>query len=73
MKSIRIGIGSICCGIGILFFILPGSILFLIGGLVLLSYDIPQARKWLAKCQSAMSSGARRLDNIITKRKRSRY
>lgn len=73
MKSVRIGIGGICCGIGILFFILPGSILFLIGGLVLLSYDIPQARKWLAKCQSAMSNGARRLDNLIARRKKPRF
>lgn len=70
MKSIRIGIGAIFCGIGVIFFILPGSILFLIGGLFLLSYDVPAARGLLKSCQRSMSKGARTLDRFIAGRKR---
>ncbi len=70
MKSVRIGLGAILCSIGVIFFILPGSILFLIGGLFLLSFDVPIARKWLRVSQRSMSKGASALDNFFAKRKR---
>lgn len=73
MKSLRITIGSVLAGIGVIFFILPGSILFLIAGLLLLSYDIPAARKWLAYCQNAMSKGARKLDQLLAKHRYSKH
>ncbi|UAA40471.1 tellurium resistance protein TerC [Paraneptunicella aestuarii] len=69
MKSLRITLGSVLAGIGVVFFILPGSILFLIAGLLLLSYDVPAARKWLTHCQNAMSKGARKLDKLLAKRR----
>ncbi|GAB2701535.1 tellurium resistance protein TerC [Aliiglaciecola sp. 3_MG-2023] len=68
-KTIRIALGAVLSAVGIVFAILPGSILFLIGGLVLLSYDIPFARKCLAKCQNSMSVNARRLDRFLLNRK----
>ena len=46
-KTFRIGLGSILVAAGVIFFILPGSILFLLGGLLMLSYDVPRAREWL--------------------------
>ncbi len=69
MKSLRIGLGAVLAGVGIVFFILPGSILFLVAGLLVLSYDFPIARRWLGHCQKAMSKGARTLDNFIEKRR----
>ena len=64
-KPIRITLGSIGVFIGIVFAILPGSILFLVAGLFLLSFDFPLARKWLRKSQKMMSWGARKLDNML--------
>ncbi len=68
-KTFRVSLGAILAIIGVVFFILPGSILFLIGGLLLLSYDLPQARSMLARCQRSMSKGARRLDRFMLNRK----
>ncbi|MBU2878271.1 MULTISPECIES: tellurium resistance protein TerC [Aliiglaciecola] len=68
-KAIRITIGAVLSAVGIVFAILPGSILFLISGLMLLSYDIPLARKCLQKCQNSMSVTARRLDRYLLNRK----
>lgn len=68
-KAIRVTFGVLGVLVGTVFAILPGSILFLLGGLVLLSYDFPVARKWLKKCQDGMSVGARKLDRMILNRK----
>jgi hypothetical protein len=68
-KSIRIGLGSLLVAFGIIFFILPGSILFLLIGLTVLSYDVPRARGWLRACQNSAARGARKLDKIILHRK----
>lgn len=68
-KPIRITLGSIGVFIGIVFAILPGSILFLVAGLFLLSFDFPLARKWLRKSQKMMSWGARKLDNALHTRR----
>ncbi len=68
-KTIRIGLGSLMVAAGVIFFILPGSILFLLGGLLMLSYDVPRARNWLKVCQNNMATGARKLDRYILNRK----
>ncbi|MCF2950234.1 tellurium resistance protein TerC [Paraglaciecola aquimarina] len=68
-KKIRITLGCICAGFGVVFFILPGSIFVLILGLVMLSYDFPKARHLLKVCQKSMSSSARKLDSFLLKRK----
>jgi len=54
---------------GIVLTLLPGSILLVIGGLVLLSYDWPRARNWLKFSQKTMASGARRIDRFLLMRK----
>jgi hypothetical protein len=68
-KKLRTGLAILAITIGIVFAILPGSILFLIGGLMLLSMDYPMARKWLKKCQNTMSRTARALDKALLRRK----
>ena len=64
-KSVRTVTGITLCLVGIIFTIIPGSILFVLAGLFLLSYDYPLARKWLTKCQNMMASGARKLDKWL--------
>lgn len=68
-KPARLTLGVIGVLIGTVFFILPGSILFLIMGLLLLSFDVPVARKWLKKSQRLMSDGAYKLDKYLLKRR----
>lgn len=68
-KVIRVTLGVLGVLVGTVFAILPGSILFLLGGLVLLSVDFPVARKWLKKCQDGMSIGAKKLDRMLLNRK----
>jgi Mg2+/citrate symporter len=68
-RKLRTAIALLAITIGIVFAILPGSILFLIGGLMLLSIDYPSARKWLRKCQNGMSRSARALDKMLLRRK----
>lgn len=69
MKAIRLTLGGLLFAIGIIFTLLPGSILFVLGGLMLLSYDLPRARGWLAFFQKSMSRGARRVDRFMLNRK----
>ncbi|GFD69767.1 hypothetical protein KUL106_30300 [Alteromonas sp. KUL106] len=54
---------------GIILTLLPGSILFVVAGLVLLSYDWPRARGWLKYSQRTMTSGARKVDRFLLLRK----
>lgn len=68
-KHLRITLGSLLALFGVVFFILPGSILVLLVGLVILSYDLPKARNWLRICQNAMAKSARKLDKLILDRK----
>ncbi|WP_085949249.1 tellurium resistance protein TerC [Brumicola pallidula] len=51
------------------FTILLGSILFLLGELVLLSIDLAPSKRFLAKEQRAMSGSARKLDLFVLNRK----
>lgn len=69
-RAVRIPLGTICTFIGVFLFFLPGSILFLIAGLFLLSFDFPVVRGWLRITQNAMSKGARKLDNWIAKKQK---
>lgn len=69
MKTLRMTLGGFMVAFGVILFILPGSILALIGGLLLLSYDWLPARKWLKVCQNSMSKSARFLDSFLYKRK----
>jgi hypothetical protein len=68
-KKLRIILGCIFAGFGIVFFILPGSIFVLIIGLMMLSYDFPKARKLLKTCQKTMSNSAQKLDRMLLNRK----
>jgi hypothetical protein len=68
-KKIRITLGCIFAGFGIVFFILPGSMFVLLLGLMMLSYDFPKARNLLKTCQKSMSNSARKLDRFLLNRK----
>ncbi|MFT6284493.1 MAG: hypothetical protein ACJAXM_000965 [Arenicella sp.] len=68
-KKLRIVFGALLAIFGVVFFILPGSIFVLLLGLLMLSYDVPQARNWLRTCQNVMSKSARKLDKMILERK----
>jgi len=69
MKILRLTLGGLLFVSGIILTLLPGSILLVIGGLVLLSYDWPRARGWLKVSQNMMSSSARKLDRVLLSRK----
>lgn len=69
MKLVRLILGGILFIGGIILTLLPGSILLVIGGLVLLSYDWPRARGWLKISQNMMASSARRIDRVLLMRK----
>lgn len=69
MKLLRSAAAITLIILGIIFTILPGSILLVLGGLVLLSMDFPHAKKLLSKTQRATARTARRLDLILLKRK----
>jgi uncharacterized membrane protein YbaN (DUF454 family) len=64
-KKLRIALGGLLAIFGVVFFILPGSILVLLAGLWMLSYDVPRARDWLRTCQKVMSKSASKLDKLI--------
>lgn len=69
MRIVRLTLGVILFIGGIVLTLLPGSILLVVGGLVLLSYDWPKARSWLKYSQKTMTSGARRIDRFLLMRK----
>jgi hypothetical protein len=69
MKLLRSAAAITLIILGIIFTILPGSILLVLGGLVLLSVDFPQAKKFLSKTQRATSRTARKVDLFLLKRK----
>jgi hypothetical protein len=69
MRLFRILTSVILILCGVLFTILPGSIIFLLGGLMLLSVDFYPARRFLTKVQRAMTLSARKLDLFLLNRK----
>ncbi|WP_218354912.1 PGPGW domain-containing protein [Alteromonas lipotrueiana] len=69
MKILRLSLGALLMIVGVVLTLLPGSILLVIGGLVLLSYDWPPARRWLKVCQKAMRRSAVKVDALLLARK----
>lgn len=73
LKPIRTVVGGFLVLLGLIFVIVPGpSLLLLIPGLYLLSFDYPKAKVYLRKCQKLLSKSARWLDQQIQRRKYSR-
>ncbi len=69
MRIVRLTLGAILFVGGIVLTLLPGSILLVVGGLVLLSYDWPKARNWLKYSQKTMTTSARKIDRFLLMRK----
>ena len=69
MRKIRLISGAALLLVGIVLTLLPGSILLVVAGLMLLSVDWPPARGYLTRCQRGMSSSARRIDRYLLMRK----
>lgn len=69
MRLFRILTSLVLILIGLILTILPGSIIFLLGGLVLLSVDFHPARRFLTKLQRGISRTARKLDLFLLNRK----
>jgi hypothetical protein len=73
MKALRLTFGALLLVSGIILTLLPGSILLVISGLVLLSYDWPRARGWLKISQKSMVYGAKKLDRFMLMRKLKKF
>ena len=69
MRIVRLTMGALLFISGIVLTLLPGSILLVIGGVMLLSYDWPRARGWLKFSQKSMAHGARKIDRFLLMRK----
>ncbi|GAC34682.1 PGPGW domain-containing protein [Paraglaciecola polaris] len=69
MKKLRIGFGAVLLLAGIVLFIIPGSMLLVLAGLLILSVDVPMARTWLKRCQNSMSRSSAKLDRMLLNRK----
>jgi hypothetical protein len=69
MKTLRLTLGGILFISGVIFTLIPGSILLVLGGLVLLSYDWPRARSLLTFTQNKMRVSARKIDKFFLARK----
>jgi hypothetical protein len=46
-------------------FVVPGSKLILLLGLMMLNYDVPKASDWLRVYQYMMANSAKKLDKLI--------
>jgi glucose dehydrogenase len=69
MKSIRLLFGAALVALGVILTILPGSTLFILAGLMILSIDYPPAKNLLRKVQNGMRTGSRKLDLFFYRRK----
>jgi hypothetical protein len=69
MRLFRVITSTILILLGVIFTFLPGSTIFLLAGLGLLSVDFYPARRFLTKAQRAISSSARRVDLFLLNRK----
>ncbi|MBC3764296.1 tellurium resistance protein TerC [Neptunicella marina] len=73
-RIVRISAGSLLILFGLVtFFILPGSILLILLGLVILSYDVPVAKGYIKTCQRIMRESAVRIDRFLLNRKYKRF
>jgi drug/metabolite transporter (DMT)-like permease len=68
-KTVRTIAGASLVVVGVVFTIIPGSILLVIAGLFILSYDYAIARRWLKVSQDLFSQGARKLDRWLLNRR----
>lgn len=66
-KTIITVIGSVLLLFGIIFIALPGTILIVLLGLTILALEYSWARKHVKTAQSALSKGAKNLDQFIAK------
>lgn len=65
---LRTLVGGLLTALGLIFVIIPGpSLLLIIPGLLLLSYDYPKAKKWLKVAQKALTKSARFVDKRLAK------
>jgi len=63
-------VGGLLVVLGAIFIIIPGpSLLLLIPGFYLLSFEYPAAKVWLRRCQRLLSKSARYMDKLIRRRK----
>ena len=69
METLRLTVGATLFAAGIILTLLPGSILLVLGGLLMLSYDWPRARILLKYFQTGMSRSARKVDAMLLARK----
>ncbi|MBT0586588.1 PGPGW domain-containing protein [Alteromonas oceanisediminis] len=68
-KTLRTIGGAALCITGVIFTVIPGSILLVIAGLVLLSMDHLAARKVLKRTQRSMTRSAAWLDRWLLSRR----
>lgn len=69
-KTIISIIGGLLVLLGLIFVIVPGpSLLLIIPGLFILSYEYPLAKVWLRKCMKLMRNSAKWIDAKLLKRK----
>lgn len=71
MKKLFLSVfGGFLVLLGLIFIIIPGpSLLFIIPGLFLLSFEYPLAKKWLRKSMKVMGHTARWVDKKMWQRK----
>ena len=74
MKKILITVvGGFLVLLGAIFIIVPGpSLLLLIPGFYILSFEYDGAKVWLKRCQDLLKKSARWLDSMISKHKMKR-
>ena len=69
-KSLISVAGGLLVLLGLIFVIIPGpSLLLIIPGLVILSFEYPIAKVWLKKCMRTLRGSAQWVDRILLKRK----
>lgn len=69
-KSCISVVGGLLVLLGLVFIIVPGpSMLLIIPGLFILSYEYPVAKIWLRKCMKLMRRTAQWIDRKLLKRK----
>ncbi|MFW8592529.1 PGPGW domain-containing protein [Glaciecola sp. 2405UD65-10] len=62
-------VGGLFVLIGLVFILLPGpSLLLIIPGLFILSYEYPLAKVWLRKCMKIMRNSAKYLDRLFRRK-----
>jgi hypothetical protein len=69
-KSLISIVGGSLVLLGLIFIIVPGpSLIFIIPGLVILSFEYPLAKMWLRKCMRQARRAAQWIDRKMLQRK----